>query len=190
AGPRVFERDLNGFVRRVAAEKAERHARFAYTVYLLEPNLKNGEGGYRDLLIGYWAAKARFRARDFGDLTNVGQASPRQVQSLVEARRFYLQVRTAMHLQARRKADRLTFEVQEAIAPALCPEPMRAPREVFELGGGKVEPAVAPQVEALMQRYFLHAKAVKRETERLIERCLVEPQRKPLVRAIDQSFAL
>ncbi|HZS38739.1 MAG TPA: [protein-PII] uridylyltransferase [Polyangia bacterium] len=187
AAPRVFERDLNGFVRRVAAEKAERHARFGDTVYLLEPNLKNGEGGYRDLLIGYWAAKARFRVHDFADLTRVGQASPRQVQSLVEARRFYLQVRTSMHLQARRKADRLTFEVQEAIAPVLCPEPMREPRE---LDGGKVEPAVAPQVEALMQRYFLHAKAVKRETERLIERCLVEAQRKPLVRAIDQSFAL
>ncbi len=185
--PRVFERDLNGFVRRMADERTERHARFGDTVYLLEPNVKNGEGGYRDLLVGLWAAKARFRVRDFPDLAIIGQASARQAQSLVDARRFYLQLRTATHLQARRKADRLTFEIQEAIAPRLYPEPER---EARELDGGRVEPAVAPSVEALMQRYFLHAKAVKRETERLIERCLVEPQRKPQVRPLDDAFVL
>ncbi len=76
--PRVFDRDVNAFVRRLAGEKAERHARFGDTVFLLEPNVKNGEGGYRDLLTGLWAAKARFRVRDFPDLVTVGQGSPRQ----------------------------------------------------------------------------------------------------------------
>ncbi len=186
--PRLFDRDPNGFVRRLAAEKAERHARFGDTVFLLEPNLKNGEGGYRDLLVGLWAAKGRFRVRDFGDLLAIGQSSPRQVDALVQARRFYLQLRTAAHLHAKRKADRLTFEAQEAIAPELAPTlEVRLPASAPEL---PIEPAVAPAVEALMQQYFLHAKSVKRETERMLERCLVEPQRKPLVRNLDHSFAL
>src|SRR5439155_458125 len=44
--------------------------------------------------------------------------------------------------------------------------------------------------EALMQRYFLNAKAVKRETARLLERCLVEPQKKPNVRPLGGGFQL
>jgi [protein-PII] uridylyltransferase len=180
--PRVFDRDPNRFVGRLAAEKAERHARFGDTVFLLEPNVKNGEGGYRDLLTGLWAVKARFHVRDFSDLVANGQATERQVRALVEARRFYLQLRTAAHLHAQRKADRLTFEVQEAIAEGIMgPLPERS---------SNLEQAVAPAVEALMQRYFTHAKTVKREVERLLERCQVETQRKPLVRNLDASFAL
>src|SRR6185295_16464638 len=121
-------------------EKAERHARFGDTVFLLEPNVKNGEGGYRDLLTGLWAVKARFHVRDFPDLIATGQASERQVNALVEARRFYLQLRTAAHLQAQRKADRLTFEVQEAIAEGIVGSlPERS---------SNLEQAVAPAVEA------------------------------------------
>jgi [protein-PII] uridylyltransferase len=181
--PRLFDRDVNGVVRRLSREKDDRHARFGDTVYLLEPNVKNGQGGYRDLLVGLWAAKARFRIRDFPDLVKLGQASLRQVQSLVDARRFFLEIRTAAHLHARRKADRLTFETQEAIAPRLFPNPRASAHE-------GVEPAVEPSVEALMQQYFLYAKAVTRETDRLLQRCYVEPQRKPTVARLDASFTL
>jgi len=181
---RVFDRDPNQFVRKMAEEKDGRHARFGDTVYLLEPNLKNGEGGYRDLLVGLWAAKARFHVRDFQELVTLGQASERQVRALVEARRFFLTLRIAAHLHAGRKADRLTFEIQEAIAPGLFPDAVEPGEEA------EVRPAVAPAVEALMQRYFLNAKAVKRETARLLERCMVEPQKKPAVRAVGGGFQL
>ena len=181
--PRLFDRDVNDVIKRLTQEKDERHARFGDTVYLLEPNLKNGQGGYRDLLVGLWAAKARFRVRDFGDLVTLGQASDRQVQALTAARRFYLEIRTAAHFFAKRKQDRLTFETQEAIAPRLFPDPRPTRHE-------GVESAVEPSVEALMQRYFLHAKAVARETDRLLQRCVVEPQRKPSVRPVDAVFTL
>lgn len=181
--PRLCERDGNELVRRLRRERDERHARFGDTVYLLEPNVKNGQGGYRDLLVGLWAAKARFGVRDFDDLVASGQASPRQVQSLVAARRFFLQLRTAAHLFARRQQDRLTFEVQEAIAPRLFPDP----RPSQHAG---VESAVEPSVEALMQCYFLHAKAVTRETDRLLSRGLIEPQRRPTLHQVDASFSL
>jgi [protein-PII] uridylyltransferase len=181
--PRLFDRDVNGVVKRMSQEKDERHARFGDTVYLLEPNVKNGQGGYRDLLVGLWAAKARFRVRDFADLVTAGQASPRQVQALTDARRFFLEVRTAAHFARKRKEDRLTFEVQEAVAPRLFPHPRPQHHE-------GVESAVEPSVEALMQQYFLHAKAVTREADRLLVRCVIEPQKKPSVRSIDASFTL
>ncbi|HWE30522.1 MAG TPA: [protein-PII] uridylyltransferase, partial [Polyangia bacterium] len=181
--PRLFDRDVNRVVKRLSQEKDERHARFGDTVYLLEPNVKNGQGGYRDLLVGLWAAKARFGVRDFGDLVTLGQASPRQVQALGDAHRFYLEVRTAAHFAAGRKQDRLTFEAQEAVAPRLFPHPRPKHHE-------GVESAVEPSVEALMQQYFVHAKAVTRETDRLLVRCVVEPRRRPTVRSVDASFTL
>jgi [protein-PII] uridylyltransferase len=181
--PRLFDRDVNGVVKRMQKEKDDRHARFGDTVYLLEPNVKNGQGGYRDLLVGLWAAKARYRVRDFQDLVTAGQASQRQVQALVAARRFYLEIRTAAHFAAKRKQDRLTFEIQETIAPRLFPHP----RPSHHHG---VESAVEPSVEALMQQYFLHAKAVTRETDRLLSRAIVEPQKKPQVRSVDASFMM
>jgi [protein-PII] uridylyltransferase len=185
--PRLFERGVNRVVRNLADEMRDRHARFGDTVYLLEPNVKNGQGGYRDLLVGLWAAKARFGVRDFGDLVGLGQASPRQAQALDSARRFNLEVRTAAHFACKRKQDRLTFEVQEAIAPRLFAEGRLGPRPTHEEG---VESAVEPSVEALMQQLFLHGKAVTRETDRLLVRCMVEPQRKPTVKPVDASFTL
>src|SRR5262249_16275484 len=74
-------------------------------------------------------------------------------------------------------------EVQETIAPRLCPHPSPSPHH-------GIESAVEPSVEALMQQYFLHAKAVTRETDRLLQRCVVEPQKKPSIQRIDASFML
>jgi [protein-PII] uridylyltransferase len=78
----------------------------------------------------------------------------------------------------------LTFEIQEAIAPSLFPDAREPGAEA------EIQPAVAPAVEALMQRYFLNAKAVKTETARLLERCLIEPQKKPNIRALTGGFQL
>ncbi len=189
--PRLFERDPSDIVRRLDREKRDRHARFGDTVFLLEPNCKNGEGGYRDLLVGLWAAKARYSVNGFSDLTSALQSSPRQARALMEAQRFFLTLRTAAHFGAGRKADRLTFELQESIAPGLLRWTASAQtRPADDLMAPVVAPAVAPAVEALMQRYFQHAKAVKRETERLLERCMVEPEREPVEKIVDDSFSL
>lgn len=181
------ERDTTALVARLVEEKDARHQRFGETVYLLEPDVKNGEGGYRDLMVTLWAAKARFRVEDFAGLQRVGQATARQAEALEAARRFYTRLRTAMHLAAGRRQDRLLFELQEAVAPALVGEV--APRNE-RLAAGAVKPAVAPAVEALMQRYYLHAKAVLREGERVLERCRTTTQKRPRMRQLDHAFVL
>ena len=93
---------------------------------------------------------------------------------------FLLRVRAAVHLQSRRRNDQLTFELQEAIAPRFFPN--------ARVREGEVRPAVAPAVEELMRRYYLDTKAVVRETDRLLERAIVPPQRPPQIRTIDASF--
>lgn len=179
---RLGRPDANAFVRRLCDEKRTRHARFGDSLYLLEPNLKHGQGGLRDLATGLWAAQVRWRVRDFADLVALGQLSARQAAVLTEARDFLLRLRAAAHLQAKRRQDQLSFELQEAIAPRFYPD--------ARVREGEIRPAVAPAVETLMRRYYLHAKAVVRETDRLLERAVVPPARPPTVRRLDMSFTL
>jgi [protein-PII] uridylyltransferase len=179
-GKVVRTSDPNQFIARLMEEKRNRHAKFGDTLFLLEPNLKHGQGAQRDLATGLWAARARWGVHDFGDLVPIGQGSVRQVTTLAQAREFILRVRTALHLSAGRRLDQLTFEMQEAIAPAMYPD--------AKIREGEVRPAVAPAVEELMRRYYLHAKAVVRETDRLLERALVPAHRRPTIRRVDASF--
>jgi [protein-PII] uridylyltransferase len=173
-------RGPNGFIDRLIAEKQSRHAKFGDTLYLLEPNVKHGQGALRDLQTGLWAARARWRVRKLAELVPLGAATARQVEALAAARELLLKIRVALHLAARRRMDQLTFEMQEAIAPRFFPD--------ARVRDGEIRPAVAPAVEELMRAYFLHAKAVVHQTDRLLERALVPPQRPPNLVKLDPSF--
>ncbi|MEK6608566.1 MAG: [protein-PII] uridylyltransferase [Myxococcota bacterium] len=174
----IIEPDLGGFVDRLLHERAVRHARFGDSVYLLEPNLKSGQGGLRDLYSALWAAKARFGVTGFEDLVTAGGATARQAAALADARDFLWRVRFCAHLHARRRQDHLLFEVQEAIAPLLYPQATRPEHH---------DP-VAPSVEELMRQYYLNARAVVREVDGLTERCRPPPSRAPRERPIDATF--
>lgn len=185
---REFERDVNGFIRRLAEERKGRHSRFGDTLYLLEPNLKNGEGGHRDLMIGLWAARARYAPPRTGEtppgfhaLALAGALGERQAGTLEDAREYLLRVRFHCHTLSRRRQDQLTFQLQEAIAPVLYPD--------VKLGPGESRPALAPAVEELMRACQLHAKTVKRETDRLLERSVIPPRKAPVIRRVDSSFS-
>jgi [protein-PII] uridylyltransferase len=174
------ERTVNDFVRSLVDEKRRRHDRFGASLYLLEPNLKQGIGALRDLATGMWVARARWGVEEIAQLIDLGQLSARQVAVYNEALDFLLKLRCLVHLHAGRVTDQLTFELQEALAPGLYPD--------AKLEEGDVRPAVAPAVEALMRRYYLHARAASRVTERLLELALVPPRKKPRILRIDGSF--
>ena len=185
---RALDRDPNGFIKRLEEERKSRHERFGDTMFLLEPNLKNGPGGHRDLLLGLWAARARWIWQDpgfgpgaFHALARLGALGERAADALEAARAYYLSVRFLCHLKAGRRQDQLTFQLQEALARQIYPHARVQP--------GEVRPAVAPAVEALMHTLQVHAKHVQRETERLLERSLVPARRKPVVRRLDGSFS-
>ena len=205
----------------LAAEKQARHARFGASLYLLEPNLKQGIGGLRDLSTALWCAQIRWhppRASEvvgaaegaegtggqtegqaegqaegqtegqtegqaealIASLVTAGHLTARQAQVLAGARDFALRIRALVQLTARRRFDQLTFEIQEAIAPALYPD--ARPHD------GEVRPAVAPAVEALMRDYYLHAREVVQLADRLLERARVPAHQPPRIAEIDASF--
>ena len=120
---------------RLLAEQEKRHSRFGDTIYLLEPDLKSGPGGIRDMCAGRWAAFARFGTGDPFALRDLGQMSARQAAAFEAARDFLLKLRVALHLEAGRRQDQLRFDLQERLAPALYPHVARGGRRRALVGG-------------------------------------------------------
>ncbi|HVK87828.1 MAG TPA: [protein-PII] uridylyltransferase [Kofleriaceae bacterium] len=181
----------NDLIAALAAEKRARHDRFGASLYLLEPNLKQGIGALRDLATALWCAVIRWHPprpgeepedaeRRIAALVTMGHLNRRQAQVLSGARDFLLRLRALVQLTAKRRNDQLTFEIQEAIAPSLYPG-ARAHE-------GDVRSAVAPAVEALMRDYYLHARGVVQVADRLLESARVPARRRPRIAQVDAAF--
>ena len=165
------EGELARFVERLEEEAAARHARFGGSLYLLEPEVKAGAGGLRDLDIGRWAARARYRTGDasgagtWAELVRVGVLVPREAQEIGRAEEFLWRVRNRLHAHAKRKSDRLTFDQQESIALEMD---YSGPP-----GDGAADAAYeqrAAAAERFMQDYFGHARVVSRARDSLLLR--------------------
>ncbi len=178
--------NANDFVTQLDNERQRRHSKFGDSLYLLEPNLKHGIGALRDLETALWASKARWSVQRPSELVPIGQLTVRQAKMLQNAHEFLLRLRTMLHLYAGRATDQLTFEIQETIGPVLYPDTAVATASAEDQDGIRL--AVAPAVEALMQRYYLHARDVVWVTERLLETARVPARKKPRIRRIDGAF--
>src|SRR5580704_11790373 len=121
------EEALGAFIDRLEAEATARHERFGGSVYLLEPDVKSGAGGLRDLDGMRWAARARYHvANDMGTehdawhaLVQVGVLVAREAREIAESEELLWRIRNRLHVRAGRRADRLGFEDQEALAVAM-----------------------------------------------------------------------
>jgi [protein-PII] uridylyltransferase len=126
------------------AERNQRHQRFGPSRYALEPNIKEGKGGLRDLQTLRWIARFLYRTEDPAALLSQGILDARQLRRLERAEAFYWTLRCQLHYRRGRAEDKLTFDVQPEIAAAL----------------GYRDRAGVKAVERLMKHYFLHARQV------------------------------
>ncbi|GMM92036.1 [protein-PII] uridylyltransferase [Qipengyuania sp. MTN3-11] len=132
------------FLREKLAERDARHKRMGDSRYVVEPNIKDGKGGLRDLQTLYWIGKYIHRVNVAAELVDVGLFTQAEYRRFRNAERFLLAVRAHLHTITGRAEDRLTFDYQRQIA-----ERMR-----FADRPGK------SAVERFMQFYFLQAKHV------------------------------
>ncbi len=153
AREQVLEPHLVEFLDALEQDTANRHRRFGGSLYLLEPDVKQGRGGLRDLDVAEWAARARWGARNEQDYVRTGALLAREVRELDDAREMLWRVRNLLHLRAGRQQDRLTFGDQEDLAHEL----------------GFVD-GVTLGVEQFMQAYYRHARIVALTAERMLDR--------------------
>ncbi|MDB4931890.1 MAG: [Protein-PII] uridylyltransferase, partial [Myxococcaceae bacterium] len=158
------ERELATFIDALADELRERHERFGATVYLLEPDVKLGRGGLRDLDIIRWALRARVRADDFDGALGSGAMSQPEHDALESAREFHLRLRAALHARAGRRSDRVTFDAQEECAHGLG---------FFDEAEAELDPAraVSASAERLMSEFYRHARDVASRLPHVLARC-------------------
>jgi len=138
--------------RALAEDTRRRHERYGDSVYLLEPDVKLGAGGLRDLEVARWTLAALGeRGEDpLGLLVARGALDARELAAAHAAEAFAWRVRNRLHALAGRRSDRLTFDAQEALAAAL----------------GYGEGAEA--TERFMQDHYVHARAISRVRDRAV----------------------
>jgi [protein-PII] uridylyltransferase len=132
------------FVAEKLAERDARHQRVGDSRYQLEPNLKEGKGGLRDLHTLFWIAKYIYRTDDVGKLVDLGVLSAEESQRFDRAQNFLWTVRCHLHYLAGRAEERLTFDMQTEIGRRM----------------GYTDHAGSRGVERFMKHYFLVAKDV------------------------------
>ncbi len=104
------------FFRAKWEEQIARHHKYHDTAFNLEPNIKEGPGGLRDIQMIGWVAKRHFGAETLGDLVNHGFLTPDEYTVLIEGQTFLWRVRYGLHTLAKRREDRLLFDHQRALA--------------------------------------------------------------------------
>jgi [protein-PII] uridylyltransferase len=132
------------FVEGKLAERDARHKRVGDSRYQLEPNIKEGKGGLRDLHTLFWIAKYIYRTDDVRTLVDLGVLSAEAAQRFERAQYFLRTVRCHLHYLSGRAEERLTFDMQTEIGRRM----------------GYTDHAGSRGVERFMKRYFLVAKDV------------------------------
>lgn len=98
------------------AEQQARHARYDDTAYNLEPNIKEGPGGLRDIQMIAWVTQRQFGSARLRDLVALDFLTEKEFRALERGRRRLAQLRCALHYLAERREDRLLFDHQRALA--------------------------------------------------------------------------
>ena len=104
------------FISEKLAERDARHKRMGDSRYVVEPNVKDGKGGLRDLQTLYWIGKYVHRVRDAAELVEKGLFTREEYRTFRRAEGFLLAVRSHLHTISRRGEDRLTFDLQREVA--------------------------------------------------------------------------
>ena len=132
------------FIAAKLAERDQRHRQQGASRYLVEPNVKEGKGGLRDLHTLFWIAKYYYRVASRDELVKIGVFSKSELALFRKAEDFLWAVRCHLHFLTGRAEERLSFDVQREMAQRL----------------GYTEHPGLQEVERFMKHYFLIAKDV------------------------------
>jgi [protein-PII] uridylyltransferase len=132
------------FVAEKLAEREARHQRMGDSRYVVEPNLKEGKGGLRDLHALFWIGKYLHQVHSVAELVDKGLLTADELRQFRRAESFLWSVRIMLHHITGRAEERLTFDVQRELAARLA----YANRDSMSA------------VERFMRHYFLMAKSV------------------------------
>ena len=160
------------FVEAKLAERAARHSKVGGSRYVLEPNIKEGKGGLRDLHTLYWIGKYVYHTETVSGLVEAGVLTAAERRKFAKAQDFLWTLRCHLHYLTGRAEERLTFDVQSEMARRL----------------GYTDHAGAIAVERFMKHYFVVAKDVGNLTRIVCAAIEAKIQRRPRLRLPSLPF--
>ncbi|MBL8836237.1 MAG: [protein-PII] uridylyltransferase [Alphaproteobacteria bacterium] len=167
ARARFFDEVVSGTAREFVAaklgEREQRHKRMGDSRYVVEPNIKEGKGGLRDLHTLFWIAKYTHRVDKVEGLVAKGVITQKEAENFAKAEEFLWTLRCHLHYLAGRPEDRLTFDFQSEIARRM----------------GYTDHRGTLGVERLMKHYYLVAKTVGHLTGVFCTALEIETENKP-----------
>ena len=140
----IVAKTAREFVAAKLAERETRTSKAGTSRYLVEPNVKEGKGGLRDLNTLFWISKYVYRVRSTHELVGAGLFTPAEANAFRRCEEFLWRVRCQLHIAAGHAEERLSFDYQRLIAERL---------------GYKTRAGLS-SVERFMKHYFLIAKTV------------------------------
>ncbi len=149
----LFSKDAKEFIDAKLSEREARHLKQGER-YMVEPNVKEGKGGLRDLQSLFWIAKYLYQVQDVAELVPLGLFRPEEFDFFAKAENFLWAVRAHLHLSAGRATEQLTFDLQVLVAERMGYEDTSGRRGV----------------EVFMQDYFRHATQVGDVTRILLSK--------------------
>ena len=141
---KIINRSRTEFATAKLSERDHRVEKMGDSRYVLEPNLKDGKGGLRDLQTIMWIARYIYRVKTVDDLAVMGVFNQHEIRQFHQVENFLWTLRFHLHLAAGRAEERLTFDVQTQLATAMRYK----------------DHAGARGVERFMKHYFLIARSV------------------------------
>jgi [protein-PII] uridylyltransferase len=150
----VLNRNQQAFFKAKLDESRGRHKSYGESIYLLEPQIKEGEGGLRDLHTALWLAKVKYKVHTLEELVQKAIITDVELHEVLAAQDFLFRVRNSLHFLTQRHTDQLTFELQERIAPMF----------------GYTDTDGRTASAELMRSYYQQASAILRFSEGLIAR--------------------
>lgn len=147
-------RHMGSFLAAIKREWEARNTKFGTVVCAQEPNVKESAGGLRDYQTAIWLAHARHGYGSLGELRAHNFIAEREAQKIIQAHEFLWRIRHAMHFMMKRKSDRLSLDLQPALA-----EQFGYRADGYSLGS-----------EQLMGRYYRHARELNAFGEAMLAR--------------------
>lgn len=172
----VLPKISHDFIRRKIDERDVRGERYGKTLYILEPNVKEGRGGLREFQTAMWIAQASYKAKSFEEVLQRGFVSEREYGVMRKCLNFLLLVRAQLHYQAKKREDNLSFELQLQMAKS------------FGYRDGNLR-----AVEKFMRIYYLRTAVVVQQSRRLTEKCTRAYARRRLTKKavhLDHGFTI
>ena len=152
--------DPKAYIQQRLVDQRERRSRFGETVFMQEPDIKNGVGGLRDYHNTFWMARVRLNVENIDGLGEQNYLRKSELSAFKKAYDFLLRTRNELHFRSKRPTDLLSLETQPKVAYRL----------------GYRERNILKRVEQFMRDYYRHAETINRLSKTVESRMALNSQ--------------